>query len=306
MQILTKQEYFKIESTQSEDSIPPKEHIKKCVYDPYGELEQSESGEDDEHPISLEELEQEEKKTKRPNHQRPVTKLFIIGLGLIPAFAFIYLFMGGTKKPAQIARAIQQAEPQVDQELISQNQQLQKQIDQMELELAKLKQQQNSPPSPAPKPEVKKVETPPPPPKQPPVKTTPKPVAQKPGKRPKPVQKKPAPTRPTPEQLMRRRQLLAQSVVFGGTILNNQQSVLTVAQSEYEPEITSSPNPVLVSSRNQPNQALLMANVDNSPAVQEPIDFSIGSPQSNSRQSPSIQKQLTKQFTPGTSMNLSH
>ena len=311
MQTLTKQEYLEAESTESqaEEWIPGKKDIKKCVYDPYGE-EDDERVEDNE-SISLEELEKEEEKTKRPSHQRPVDKLFLVAIVLIPVFGFIYMFMGGAKKPAQIAKAIQQSNTE-DQKLLAEKQQLQNQIDKMELELAQLKQEQNSPTpvEPAPTPEVEQVEqaekvkTPPPPkpPQQiPPAKTV---VARTPA----PRQAPPPPRNPTAEDLMRRRQLLAQSVVFGGGMghTNTGESFTPVYQPEYQPEIASNPIPsdpnvTLVSNYHQPNQALLMANVDNSPAAQEPIDFSIG--RSSDSRTPSIQKQFTKQFSPGTSIS---
>ena len=313
MQTLTKEEYLEIESqelesTQSEEWIPGKKDIKKCVYDPYGE-EDDERVEDNE-SISLEELEKEEEKTKRPSHQRPVDKLFLVAIVLIPVFGFIYMFMGGTKKPAQIAKAIQQSNTE-DQKLLAEKQQLQNQIDKMELELAQLKQEQNSPTpvEPAPTPEVKqaeKVQTPPPPkpPQQiPPAKT----VVARNTPRQAPRQAPPPPRKPTAEDLMRRRQLLAQSIVFGGGMSHTgtAESFTPVYQPEYEPEIASNPIPsdpnvTLVSSRNQQNRALLMANVD-TPAVQEPIDFSIG--RSSDSRTPSIQKQFTKQFSPGTSIS---
>ena len=307
MQTLTKQQYLEVESTESqaEEWIPGKKDIKKCVYDPYGE-EDDERVEDNE-SISLEELEKEEEKTKRPSHQRPVDKLFLVAIVLIPVFGFIYMFMGGTKKPAQIAKAIQQSNTE-EKKLLAEKQQLQNQIDKMELELAQLKQEQNSPTpvEPAPTPEVKqaeKVQTPPPPkpPQQiPPAKTV---VARNTAPRQAPRQAPPPPRKPTAEELMRRRQLLAQSVVFGGGMghTGTGESFTPVYQPEYEPEIASNPIPsdpnvTLVSSRNQQNRALLMANVD-TPAVQEPIDFSIGSV--NSRPTPAVQKQ----FSPGTSIS---
>ncbi len=312
MQTLTKEEYLEVESTESqgEEWIPGKKDIKKCVYDPYGE-EDDERVEDNE-SISLEELEKEEEKTKRPSHQRPVDKLFLVAIVLIPVFGFIYMFMGGTKKPAQIAKAIQQSNTE-EKKLLAEKQQLQNQIDKMELELAQLKQEQNSPTpvEPAPTPEVKqaeKVQTPPPPkaPQQiPPAKTV---VARNTAPRQAPRQAPPPPRKPTAEELMRRRQLLAQSIVFGGGMshTNTGESFSPVYQPEYEPEIASNsipsdPNVTLVSNYHQPNQALLMANVDNSPAVQEPIDFSIG--RGGDSRTPSIQKQFTKQFSPGTSIS---
>ena len=314
MQTLTKEEYLQIESqeaesSQSEDWKPPKEAIKKFVYSPYGDSENSGFSENNNDSISLEELEAEERKTQRPAHQRPLTKIFIVGVSIIPFFAFIYMFMGGTKKPAQIAKAIQQSSTK-DNELVAQNQELQEEIDQMELELAKLRQEKTrlSSAKPIPQAEVEKVEkvkTPPPPkPTQQitPAKTV---VARQTRPRQVPVARPPVQQKPTAEDLMRRRQLLAQSVVFGGSMGNTQESLTPVYESEYEseyePEIASNsiapnPNVTLVSGRNQPNRALLMANV-NTPAVQQPIDFSIGSV--NSRPTPVVQKQ----FTPGTSIS---
>ena len=286
MQTLIKEDNYETESKS--DLTPSIEELKKFVYSPYGDSEtsESESGENNDYPISLEELEQEEIKTKRPSHQRPLTKLFMVALVLIPVFALIYLFIGGTKKPAQIARAIQ--ESQTDKELLAQNQQLQEQLDQMQLELARLKQKRETPPAPKPKtPPAVKVAQPPAP------KSQPKPVApvrtvavRKPAPPRRPVVRQtPPPPKPTAEDLMRRRQLLAQSMVLGGSIGESE------SEPVYESEIASIPQAMKVSYQ--------QTDSNNRIARTEEIDFEITSPNSTAE---SI-NQNYQQFTPGTSIS---
>lgn len=172
-----------------------------------------------EEAITLEELKNQENKTKRPVHTRPVIKTGIVSVIFLPFFLFIFWFTNRGQSISQQSATDRSGVSQIDRSLQQENQQLKDQVDRLEIEIARVGQQEDivKKENPSTKTEEKAdtnkvVKTQATPKPQPKPQATPKP-------QPRTVVSKAAVVlEPTEEEKRQKVRTIASSIIYGGKV----------------------------------------------------------------------------------------
>lgn len=171
---------------------------------------------------TLEDLRKIEQRTKKPLHTRPLTKIGLVAVILIPFFSFFVWFLKGQNQNQP--KEQENRDDSVEQSLRAENQELLARIDELEMNLADIKQdvleeqkKENAKPKPAPsKPTPSKPVSKPPPAPQP-ITTAKKQTVIPPPLRIVEQKREPIPE-PTSAEKMQILQAIARSVVIGGNL----------------------------------------------------------------------------------------
>ena len=195
--------------------------IEQLAYDPLGKNSSTDNKSKDR--VTLEDLKNVARKSKKPLHTRPLTKMGLVAIILIPFFSTFVWFLKGQGSQNGSTEE-QQKDDSVERALRAENQELLAKIDDLQMDLAEIKQDTHSSQKKEetdkstslaqskPKPKPKPKPTPAPAPK--PIATNTRSLPPKPVR----VAPKPSVPEPTSAEKMQLLQSIARSVVIGGTM----------------------------------------------------------------------------------------